>query len=155
MDKVHETYHTEMAGMSFAYDGEKSLFTIGSLPSKKLRFTVVLEDASSNRYKCTLCCLKFARLLLTLDQVFVLDINLVVVLYRISTTRNIDNPDDGSDRKRSRRPYHSKTFNVEISFAAKFPMDSIVRASYGQPSKHLQDAAQVLDIILRQHAAKK
>ncbi|XP_034705254.1 protein argonaute 4A-like [Vitis riparia] len=122
MDKVHETYHTEMAGMSFAYDGEKSLFTIGSLPSKKLRFTVVLEDASSNR---------------------------------ISTARNIDSPDDGSDRKRSRRPYHSKTFNVEISFAAKFPMDSIVRASYGQPSKHLQDAARVLDIILRQHAAKK
>lgn len=150
MDKVHETYHTEMASMSFAYDGEKSLFTIGSLPSKKLRFTVVLEDASSNRYN-----LKFAQLLLTLDQVFVLDINLVVVLYRISTARNIDSPDDGSDRKRSRRPYHSKTFNVEISFAAKFPMDSIVRASYGQPSKHLQDAARVLDIILRQHAAKK
>ncbi|WMV19415.1 hypothetical protein MTR67_012800 [Solanum verrucosum] len=32
LDRVHETYHTKMAGKDFAYDGEKSLFTIGSLP---------------------------------------------------------------------------------------------------------------------------
>lgn len=51
MDKVYETYRNEMSGKHFAYDGDKSLFTIGSLPSKKLQFMVVLEDASSNRYK--------------------------------------------------------------------------------------------------------
>lgn len=51
MDKVYETYRNEMSGKHFAYDGDKSLFTIGSLPSKKLQFIVVLEDASSNRYK--------------------------------------------------------------------------------------------------------
>ena len=58
MNKVHETYRTELAGMHFAYDGEKSLYTIGALPSKKLKFMVVLEDSSSNRYKCIFCFLK-------------------------------------------------------------------------------------------------
>ena len=49
LDKVHETYYTELSSKDFAYDGEKSLFTIGSLPRNKLEFTVVLEDLSSNR----------------------------------------------------------------------------------------------------------
>lgn len=49
LDRVHETYDTELAGKDFAYDGEKSLFTIGSLPRNKLEFTVVLEDVISNR----------------------------------------------------------------------------------------------------------
>ncbi|KAH0702041.1 hypothetical protein KY285_016319 [Solanum tuberosum] len=44
LERVHETYHTEMAGKDFAYDGEKSLFTIGSLPRSKFEFTVVLND---------------------------------------------------------------------------------------------------------------
>ena len=51
IDKVHETYHSELAGKEFAYDGEKSLFTVGPLPRNKLEFTVVLEEVSSNRYK--------------------------------------------------------------------------------------------------------
>lgn len=49
IDRVHETYDTELAGKDFAYDGEKSLFTVGPLPRNKLEFTVVLEDVSSNR----------------------------------------------------------------------------------------------------------
>ena len=50
LDRVHETYDTELAGKEFAYDGEKSLFTVGALPRNKLEFTVVLEDITSNRY---------------------------------------------------------------------------------------------------------
>lgn len=50
IDKVHETYNSELAGKDFAYDGEKSLFTVGPLPRNKLEFTVVLEDITSNRY---------------------------------------------------------------------------------------------------------
>lgn len=50
LDKVHETYESELSGKDFAYDGEKSLFTIGSLPQKKLEFTVVLDEPSSHRY---------------------------------------------------------------------------------------------------------
>lgn len=49
LDTVHETYDTELAGKDFAYDGEKSLFTIGALPRNKMEFTVVLDDVISNR----------------------------------------------------------------------------------------------------------
>lgn len=49
IDRVQETYDNELAGKDFAYDGEKSLFTVGALPRNKLEFTVVLEEISSNR----------------------------------------------------------------------------------------------------------
>lgn len=49
IDKVQETYGSELNGKDFAYDGEKTLFTIGSLARNKLEFTVVLEDVISNR----------------------------------------------------------------------------------------------------------
>ena len=49
IDRVHETYRSDLDGKDFAYDGEKSLFTVGSLPRNKLEFTVVLEDVTSNR----------------------------------------------------------------------------------------------------------
>ncbi len=55
IDRVKETYDTELAGKDFAYDGEKSLFTVGSLPRNKLEFTVVLEDVQSNRYTFRVC----------------------------------------------------------------------------------------------------
>lgn len=50
LDRVHQTYDTELAGKEFAYDGEKSLFTVGALPRNKLEFTVVLDDVTSNRF---------------------------------------------------------------------------------------------------------
>jgi len=49
IDKLHQTYDSELGNKDFAYDGEKSLFTIGSLPQVKNEFIVVLEDMSSNR----------------------------------------------------------------------------------------------------------
>lgn len=49
LDRVQETYDSELSGKQFAYDGEKSLFTVGALPRNKLEFTVVLEDVISNR----------------------------------------------------------------------------------------------------------
>ncbi|KAI8538143.1 hypothetical protein RHMOL_Rhmol09G0079800 [Rhododendron molle] len=36
--------------LDFAYDGEKSLFTLDPLPRNKLEFTIVLEDVVSSRY---------------------------------------------------------------------------------------------------------
>ena len=54
IDRV-ETYDSELSGKDFAYDGEKSLFTVGSLPCNKLEFTVVLEDVQSNRYTIRVC----------------------------------------------------------------------------------------------------
>ncbi|XAR56686.1 hypothetical protein NMG60_11037260 [Bertholletia excelsa] len=119
IDRVHETYDTELAGKDFAYDGENSLLTVGPLPRNKLEFTVVLEDISSNR-----------------------------------SNGKPGSPNE-SDRKRLRRPYQSKTFTVEISFAAKIPMQAIANALRGQESENSQEALRVLDIILRQHAAKQ
>lgn len=37
-----------MGGKWFAYDGEKTLLTVGPLPMNKLEFTVILENLSSN-----------------------------------------------------------------------------------------------------------
>lgn len=54
LDKVKETYSMELEHKEFAYDGEKSLFTVGQLPHKKLDFMVVLDDISSSRYQYAL-----------------------------------------------------------------------------------------------------
>ena len=65
-----------------------------------------------------------------------------------------DYPNEG-DRKRVRRPYQSKTFKVELSFAAKIPMQAIANVIRGQENENSMEAVRVLDIILRQHAAKQ
>uniref|UniRef100_A0A803LTC1 Uncharacterized protein n=1 Tax=Chenopodium quinoa TaxID=63459 RepID=A0A803LTC1_CHEQI len=44
-----DAYSSELDGKEFAYDGEKTLFTVGSLPTKKLEFTVLLDKVSSER----------------------------------------------------------------------------------------------------------
>ncbi|CAN4108534.1 unnamed protein product [Withania somnifera] len=103
--------HYSLAGKDFAYDGEKSLFTIGALPANKLEFDVVLEDSSSSR-----------------------------------TTRGSPggSPGDAAGRKRSKRQY-----------ATKIPMQAIANTLRGQDSEQYQEAVRVLDIILRQRAAKR
>ncbi|ESR43662.1 hypothetical protein CICLE_v10013619mg, partial [Citrus x clementina] len=53
-----------------------------------------------------------------------------------------------------RRVSQSKTFKVEISFPAKIPLPAIAAALHGQESQNSREAFRVLDIILRQHAAK-
>lgn len=65
-----------------------------------------------------------------------------------------DSPGDG-ERKRAKRSYQAKTIKVELSFAAKIPMHSIAMALRGQETENTQEALRVLDIILRQHAAKQ
>ncbi|KAG5379282.1 hypothetical protein IGI04_027124 [Brassica rapa subsp. trilocularis] len=65
-----------------------------------------------------------------------------------------DEPSDG-DRKRLRRPNRSKSFRVEISYAAKIPLQALANAMRGQESENSQEAIRVLDIILRQHAARQ
>ncbi|KAL6009685.1 hypothetical protein ACLOJK_000114 [Asimina triloba] len=123
MDRVHQTYTGDFDGKYFAYDGEKSLFTVGALPQQNFEFSVVLEDSSSNKVSGN------------------------------SSPHGNDSPGEG-DRKRQRRPYQSKTFKVEIRFAARIPMKAIANALRGQDSESSQEALRVLDIILRQHAAK-
>ncbi|XP_021902597.1 protein argonaute 4-like isoform X2 [Carica papaya] len=124
IDKVQETYHSELDGKNFAYDGEKSLFSAGPLPRNKLEFTVVLEEITSSRNN------------------------------GLGSPGGDASPNE-TDRKRLRRPYQSKTFRVEISFAAKIPMQAIANALRGQESENSQEALRVLDIILRQHASRQ
>lgn len=48
LDEVKKTYD-ELKNVSFAYDGEKGLFTLGRLQKQSLQYIVVLEDVSSRR----------------------------------------------------------------------------------------------------------
>ncbi|VAH60215.1 unnamed protein product [Triticum turgidum subsp. durum] len=120
IDKLAQTYPSELAHKDFAYDGEKSLFTIGALPQINNEFVVVLEDVSSGK-----------------------------------TPANGSPGNDSPDKKRVKRPYQTKTFKVELSFAARIPMSAIAMALKGQESEHTQEAIRVIDIILRQHSAKQ
>ncbi|XP_050231679.1 protein argonaute 4A-like [Mercurialis annua] len=124
IDKVRETYDSDLAGKDFAYDGENSLFTVGSLLRNKMEFTVFLDNLSSNRANGG------------------------------GSPGGNASPSE-NDNKRIKRAFHSKTFKVEISFAGKIPMQSIKAALCGQESENSQEAIRVLDIILRQHAAKQ
>uniref|UniRef100_A0ACD5XQE4 Uncharacterized protein n=1 Tax=Avena sativa TaxID=4498 RepID=A0ACD5XQE4_AVESA len=47
IDKMLQTYSSELAGKDFAYDGEKCLFTVGPLPQNNFEFTVIMEETSS------------------------------------------------------------------------------------------------------------
>ncbi|KAJ1289157.1 hypothetical protein BS78_02G142900 [Paspalum vaginatum] len=49
IDKLLQTYSSELDGKDFAYDGEKCLFTVGPLPQNNFEFTVILEETSSSR----------------------------------------------------------------------------------------------------------
>lgn len=121
LDKVYETYESELGGRDFAYDGEKSLFTVGALPRNNMDFTVVLD---------------------------------AVVSKRTAENGGSGSP-NGGDTKRMRRSSQSKTMKVNISFAAKIPVEAIGMALRGQETENSQEALRVLDIILRQIAAKQ
>ncbi|XP_028794671.1 protein argonaute 16 isoform X2 [Neltuma alba] len=45
IEKLYQSYSSELGGKSFAYDGGKTLYTVGALPHQKLEFTVVLEES--------------------------------------------------------------------------------------------------------------
>ncbi|KAG2712099.1 hypothetical protein I3843_04G101300 [Carya illinoinensis] len=47
--RLYQTYSSELAGKRFAYDGEKSLYTVGPLPQNKFEFQVVLEESIAKR----------------------------------------------------------------------------------------------------------
>jgi hypothetical protein len=46
---------SELSEKDFACDGEKSLFTVRSLPHNELEFTVVFKDVQSNRCTIRVC----------------------------------------------------------------------------------------------------
>ncbi|KAI9090150.1 hypothetical protein K1719_028846 [Acacia pycnantha] len=49
IDRLYQTYSSELGGKRFAYDGGKTLYAVGPLPHQKLEFTVVLEESLAKR----------------------------------------------------------------------------------------------------------
>ncbi|XP_015881205.3 protein argonaute 16 [Ziziphus jujuba] len=49
IERLYQTYSSELHNKQFAFDGEKSLYTVGPLPQNKLVFTVVLEESFAKR----------------------------------------------------------------------------------------------------------
>ncbi|PKA50645.1 Protein argonaute 16 [Apostasia shenzhenica] len=52
MDKIFETHSSELGGKAFVYDGDKSLFTTGTLPKENLDLLVVLEESFPSGVPC-------------------------------------------------------------------------------------------------------
>ncbi|KAK6144115.1 hypothetical protein DH2020_020935 [Rehmannia glutinosa] len=119
LDRVKETYDTELAGKELAYDGRKVCLPLVHFHRRNSSLPLCLRMNNGN-----------------------------------ASPGGHGSPNE-SDKKRIRRPYQSKTFKVEISYAAKIPMQAIANVLRGQESENSQEALRVLDIILRQHAAKQ
>ena len=50
IDRLYLTYSSELDGKKFAYDGEKSLYTVGPLPQNNFEFTVVVDELLARRH---------------------------------------------------------------------------------------------------------
>lgn len=50
IDRLYQIYSSELSGKRFAYDGERTLYTVGPLPHEKFEFIVVLEESLAKRY---------------------------------------------------------------------------------------------------------
>lgn len=66
-----------------------------------------------------------------------------------------DESPSADTRKISKLTLAPKTFNVQIRYTTKIPLNAIGLAHSGSEAKHTQDALRVLDIILRQQQAKR
>lgn len=49
IDKLYQTYSSELSGKSFAYDGAHSLYTVRPLPQNCSEFTIILEESIGKR----------------------------------------------------------------------------------------------------------
>lgn len=121
IDKLLQTYCSELDGKDFAYDGEKCLFTVGPLPQNNFEFTVILEETSS----------------------------------RAAGGSPVHESPTQANKKRVKRSHLAKKFSVDISYAAKIPLQSVALALRGSESEHGQDVLRVLDVVLRQQQAKR
>ncbi|KAG6541212.1 hypothetical protein Mapa_017373 [Marchantia paleacea] len=125
MMKLYEIYGEKtLMGKKFAYDGEKSLFSVGSLEFNSREFQVSLEDDPGRGPR------------------------------RINVVRE-DYADDEDGRAAQRRRAGGRDFRVQIEFAAKVNMKAIDLVLKGDRDDTAQDALRVLDIMLREHAARR
>lgn len=151
IDRLYQTYSSELSNKKFAYDGEKSLYTVGPLPQNKFHFAIILEDSFAKRYSHLLF---FPCLTYWVHLIFKLTFDSFLPGSETGSPGGSESP-RGSG-KRSKRSFQSKTFKVEISYAARIPLKSISLALKATDADNSsQDALRVLDIILRQQAANR
>ena len=50
IDRLYQTYSSELGCKRFVYDGGKTLYTVGPLPLNKYEFKVLLEKSFTKRY---------------------------------------------------------------------------------------------------------
>jgi len=75
------------------------------------------------------------------------------LIFNLAFYRNNENT--SPDKKRIKKSYRSKTYKVEISLASEIHLQAIADALRGHETESYQKAITVLDVILRQHAAKQ
>ncbi|RDY01709.1 Protein argonaute 16, partial [Mucuna pruriens] len=147
IDRLYQTYSSELGGKRFAYDGGKALYTVGPLPLNKYEFKVLLEESFKKWYVFCMTVL--------IVSCFIFALKLML---SSNSSSSAESPGaNGSLReetKRSKHSFQSKTFMVEISYAAKIPMQSIAIAlKESESDASSQDALRVLDTVLRQRLA--
>ena len=91
---------------------------------------------------------------LPLSFFWLLHLSFVVQYYFFLLCSSENGKSGDADKRMKRCSSRSKSFNVEISYATKIPLKSIALALQGAEIENTQDALRVLDIILRQKAAK-
>ena len=50
IDQLYKTYSSDLDGKRLAFDGDKTLYTVGPLPQNDFDFQVILEASFSKRY---------------------------------------------------------------------------------------------------------
>ncbi|KAF3783946.1 argonaute 4B protein, partial [Nymphaea thermarum] len=158
---VHVKLPTDMEGSFFHYSVELSIVSDDSRPVVNKSLGRKIVDNVQQLYGSELSSKKFAydgeKGLYTYGELPKNTMNFTVLLeesnYRRCEKGNgNDSPGEG-ERKKMKRPGRSRKFEVEISYAAKIPLRQIEAVLRGQESG--EDVLRVLDIILRQHAAKR
>ncbi|CAM6102407.1 unnamed protein product [Calypogeia fissa] len=121
MAALHTTYGGEfLKGKRFAYDGEKSLFVVGSLTLRQSEFPVLLPDDPGRGIR------------------------------RAGNGREHPNSPDPAGRSQPGRD-----FIVRFAHVATIDMHAINSVLRGERNDKAQEGLRVLDIMLREHAAKR
>lgn len=77
------------------------------------------------------------------------------MLFRAAGGSPVHESPTQANKKRVKRSHLAKKFSVDISYAAKIPLQSVALALRGSESEHGQDVLRVLDVVLRQQQAKR
>ncbi|CAA0818079.1 Protein argonaute 4 [Striga hermonthica] len=145
IDKLCETYKSELDGKAFIYDRTRSLFTPGPLPQNNLHFSVVLNPVSTKGYKVIMLFKCYVFFFLFFFCSF--DAKIIYEACFISRTNE-------NDCKRQRLVSRSTMFKVQMKFVSKIPMKSFIESKFGGRSMDF-NGLRVLNTILQQLASKR